>query len=560
MDNGFFLCLFSIICSVLVKGMRKLKKHFLLLLLSVICFVSLAQPLTANAQEQSPDNEFRVGLEASYAPFNWTQTSPDNGAVPIFGEEGSAYAGGYDVQIAKKIADGLGKELVIVKVQWDGLVPALQSGTIDAVIAGMSPTEERREQIDFTDAYYESDLVIVTRKDSPFADARNLSDLSNAKITAQQSTFHYTVIDQIPNVQKEQAMKDFSAMRTSLASGVIDGYVSERPEGITATGANPDLIMVEFDEGEGFQTNPEDVQVAIGMRQEDPDLERINEIIATISQDERTELMDTAIKEQPAAVEEVPDGETAESNSDQGLLSDFRNILDEYGILFLRGTGLTLFIAVFSTIIGLLIGLLIGIFRSLPSAENPFSRFLQKVVHGLLTIYIEVFRGTPMIVQAMVIYYGTALAFGFSMNRTVAALLIVSINTGAYMSEIVRGGIFAVDKGQSEAAQAIGMTHSQTMIKVVLPQVMRNIMPATGNEIIINIKDTAVLSVISVADLFFQGTTAAGTNYQYFQTFTIVGIIYLVLTISATQLLRLVERKMDGPSEYAMLDELNPEE
>lgn len=560
MDDGFFCTFFSIICSDLVKGMSHLKKNILLLLLSVICFVSLAQPLTVKAQEQSPDNEFRVGLEASYAPFNWTQTSPDNGAVPIFGEEGSAYAGGYDVQIAKKIADGLGKELVIVKVQWDGLVPALQSGTIDAVIAGMSPTEERREQIDFTDAYYESDLVVVTRKDSPFADARNLSDLSNAKITAQQSTFHYTVIDQIPDVQKEQAMKDFSAMRTSLASGVIDGYVSERPEGITATGANPDLTMVEFDEGEGFQTNPEDVQVAIGMRQGDPDLERINEIIATISEDERTELMDTAIKEQPAAVEEVPDGETAESDSDEGLLSDFRNILDEYGILFLRGTGLTLFIAVFSTIVGLLIGLLIGIFRSLPSAENPFSRFLQKLVHGLLTIYIEVFRGTPMIVQAMVIYYGTALAFGVSMNRTVAALLIVSINTGAYMSEIVRGGIFAVDKGQTEAAQAIGMTHGQTMIKVVLPQVMRNILPATGNEIIINIKDTAVLSVISVADLFFQGTTAAGTNYQYFQTFTIVGVIYLVLTISATQLLRLVERKMDGPSEYAMLDELNPEE
>lgn len=560
MDDGFFCTFFSIICSDLVKGMSHLKKNILLLLLSVICFVSLAQPLTVKAQEQNPDNEFRVGLEASYAPFNWTQTSPDNGAVPIFGEEGSAYAGGYDVQIAKKIADGLGKELVIVKVQWDGLVPALQSGTIDAVIAGMSPTEERREQIDFTDAYYESDLVVVTRKDSPFADARNLSDLSNAKITAQQSTFHYTVIDQIPDVQKEQAMKDFSAMRTSLASGVIDGYVSERPEGITATGANPDLTMVEFDEGEGFQTNPEDVQVAIGMRQGDPDLERINEIIATISEDERTELMDTAIKEQPAAVEEVPDGETAESDSDEGLLSDFRNILDEYGILFLRGTGLTLFIAVFSTIVGLLIGLLIGIFRSLPSAENPFSRFLQKIVHGLLTIYIEVFRGTPMIVQAMVIYYGTALAFGVSMNRTVAALLIVSINTGAYMSEIVRGGIFAVDKGQTEAAQAIGMTHGQTMIKVVLPQVMRNILPATGNEIIINIKDTAVLSVISVADLFFQGTTAAGTNYQYFQTFTIVGVIYLVLTISATQLLRLVERKIDGPSEYAMLDELNPEE
>ncbi len=150
----------------------------------------------------------------------------------------------------------------------------------------------------------------------------------------------------------------------------------------------------------------------------------------------------------------------------------------------------------------LIIGLLVGIFRTLPLSENPVGRFLQRIVNGLLTIYIEVFRGTPMMVQAMVIFYGTALAFGVSMNRTLAAVLIVSINTGAYMSEIVRGGIFAVDDGQFEAAQAIGMTHWQTMIKVVLPQVMRNILPATGNEIIINIKDTAVLSVISVADLF----------------------------------------------------------
>lgn len=423
----------------------------------------------------------------------------------------------------------------------------------------MSPTAERREQIDFTDAYYESDLVVVTREDSPFADATDLADLAEAKITAQQSTFHYTVIDQIPDVQQEQAMRDFSSMRTALASGIIDGYVSERPEGVTATGVNPNLTIVEFDEGEGFQTNPEDVQVAVGMRTGDPDVERINDILATISDDERVELMNTAIREQPAAVKEVDD-ENAESGSNQGLLNDFRTILDDYGVLFLRGTGLTLFIAIFSTITGLIIGLFVGVFRSLPASENPVSRFVQKSVHGLLTIYIEVFRGTPMIVQAMVIFYGTALAFGISMNRTFAALLIVSINTGAYMAEIVRGGIFAVDDGQFEAAQAVGMTHSQTMAKVVLPQVMRNILPATGNEIIINIKDTAVLSVISVSDLFFQGTTAAGTNYQYFQTFTIVGIIYLVLTISATQILRLVERKMDGPSEYAMLDELSPSE
>ena len=150
-----------------------------------------------------------------------------------------------------------------------------------------------------------------------------------------------------------------------------------------------------------------------------------------------------------------------------------------------------------------------------------------------------------MIVQAMVIYYGTAQAFGVSLDRTLAAIFIVSINTGAYMSEIVRGGIFAVDKGQFEAATALGMTHGQTMRKIVLPQVIRNILPATGNEFVINIKDTSVLNVISVVELYFSGNTVATQTYQYFQTFFIIAVIYFILTFTVTRILRFVERKMD---------------
>ena len=134
----------------------------------------------------------------------------------------------------------------------------------------------------------------------------------------------------------------------------------------------------------------------------------------------------------------------------------------------------------------------------------------------ILIIYIEFFRGTPMIVQAMVIFYGSALAFGIDMDRTVAAIFIVSINTGAYMAEIVRGGVISIDKGQFEAAQAIGMNHVQTMLHVVLPQVIRNILPATGNQFIINIKDTSVLNVIGVTELFFQTKSVAGNNFQIF--------------------------------------------
>lgn len=165
-----------------------------------------------------------------------------------------------------RIAEGLGKELEIIPIQWEGLVPALQSNTIDAVITGMSPTEERRKEIDFTDSYYESHLVVVVQKGSDYVDAKSLDDLEGARITAQLNTFHYTVIDQIPGVDRQQAQQNFSAMRVALGSGVIDGYVSERPKGVTATNVNKNLAMVEFDEENGFQTEPEDVQVAVGLR------------------------------------------------------------------------------------------------------------------------------------------------------------------------------------------------------------------------------------------------------------------------------------------------------
>lgn len=522
-----------------------MKKRITLFLLISFIASFLIGSTSVMADDKTPENQLRVGMETAYAPFNWTQTSDKNGAVPKSGDKG-AFAGGYDVEVAKRVAEEMGRELVIVPTQWDGLVPALESGKIDAIIAGMSPTEERRQQIDFTDAYYESHLVVVTRQNSPYAEATSINDFAGAKITGQLNTFHYTVVEQIPEVVYQDPMKDFSAMRVALDSGIIDGYVTERPEGVTATSVNDKFKMIEFSEEDGFQTNPEDVQIAIGMRKNDPLVQEVNQILAGITAEERTAMMDTAIKNQPSA----------NKSEETTLLSSFKKIIDDYGILFLKGAGLTLFIAIFSTIAGTIIGLLVGVFRTIPISDNPLTRFFQKLGDGLLTIYIEVFRGTPMMVQAMVIFYGLALAFGIDLNRTVAALLIVSINTGAYMSEIVRGGIFAVDRGQFEAAQAIGMTHSQTMGKVVLPQVIRNILPAIGNETVINIKDTAVLSVISVTDLFFQGTAAAGTNYQFFQTFLIVGVIYLVMTLTATRLLRLMEKKMDGPSAYIKVEEV----
>lgn len=249
-----------------------------------------------NDDQQASSDVLKVGMEAGYPPFNWTQQDDSNGAVKI---DGSAeYAGGYDVEIAKKVAEGLGKELVIVKMAWDGLVPALQSGVVDAIIAGMSPTEERKESINFTENYYTSDFVIVVKKGSPFEKAKTLADFEGAKITSQLGTSNYNVIEQIPNVQLQTAMEDFSAMRVAVQSGVIDGYVAERPEAVSATAANENFAYVEFEEG--FETDPAQTAVAIGVRKDYDLTEKMSEIIKTISEEERVKLMDEAIANQPA--------------------------------------------------------------------------------------------------------------------------------------------------------------------------------------------------------------------------------------------------------------------
>lgn len=227
-------------------------------------------------------------------------------------------------------------------------------------------------------------------------------------------------------------------------------------------------------------------------------------------------------------------------------------ILKQNWPMYIRGAGVTLYISIIGTIIGFIIGLLVGVVRTFPAPERGIKKIVLRVINAILSAYIEFFRGTPMIVQAMVIYYGSALAFNIDMDRMSAALFIVSINTGAYMSEIVRGGIISVDKGQFEAAQAIGMNHIQTMVNVVLPQVIRNILPATGNEFVINIKDTSVLNVIAVSELFFQTKSIAGNNFRYFESFSVACIIYLIMTITVTRILRLIERKLDGPDDFIM--------
>lgn len=483
------------------------------------------------------DGVLRVGMEADYAPFNWTQTSASDGAVPISNSQGE-YANGYDVQIAKAIAQQLGLELEIVKVEWDGLPPALQSGKIDAIIAGMSPTPERLEQIDFSDSYYDSDIVVVTESDSQYADASSLADLSGASLTGQLNTFHYDLIDQIPNVNKETALDTFPTMITSVLSGKIDGYISERPGALAALAANPDLNIVEFADGQGFDLGNQTTDIAVGVRKNSSLTNYINQALETIPQFDRDQMMEDMV-------------DLNERGESQGFWAEVAGIWSNYGSQFLRGARNTMFIALVSTLIGFIIGLIIAIIRSLKVGKDNLIAFIfYKLVDFLIACYIEIFRGTPMMVQAMLIFYGSKLFFDLDLSSMAAALLIVSINTGAYLAEVIRGGISGVDKGQTEAAKAIGMNHFQTMTSIILPQAIRTTLPALGNEFVINIKDTSVLNVIAVTELFFITRSTAGSTYLTFQTFFIASIIYLVLTFTTTRLLNFVERKFSDDHSY----------
>lgn len=239
------------------------------------------------------------------------------------------------------------------------------------------------------------------------------------------------------------------------------------------------------------------------------------------------------------------------------LGQDMVLLWDKYHPMYLSGIWNTLRLAFVATVIGCFIGLLCGVLNTIPYTKNdPLpKRFLLKLVRIIIRVYVEVFRGTPMVLQSVFIYYGlpyfsdNALRFD---NIWAAAILIVSINTGAYMAESVRGGIISIDPGQTEGAKAIGMTHFQTMVNVIMPQALRNIMPQIGNNFIINVKDTSVMFIIGFPDFFSAHRAAVGASYLYFPSAVVEMAGYLTMTLIASFLLRWLEKRMDGSSDYKL--------
>ncbi len=240
------------------------------------------------------------------------------------------------------------------------------------------------------------------------------------------------------------------------------------------------------------------------------------------------------------------------------LFGDIGKLLDDYGGAYLNGMKNTLILALIATAIGCLIGFACGILQTIPrtKSDHPIKRFVLALIRVIIRVYVEIFRGTPMVLQAVFLYYGlpyfsnNAVRFGSVWS---AAIFVVSINTGAYMAETVRGGILSIDPGQTEGAKAIGMNHVQTMLSVILPQAIRNILPQIGNNFIINIKDTSVMFIISFTEFFAVHRAAVGATYLYFPSATVEMAGYLCMTLIASILLRWLERFMDGADHYDLV-------
>ena len=243
------------------------------------------------------------------------------------------------------------------------------------------------------------------------------------------------------------------------------------------------------------------------------------------------------------------------------LGQDMSLLWTNYKDAYWAGIQNTIILALVATAIGCIIGLVCGILNTIPYSphDNAVKRFFLRLIRIVVRIYVEVFRGTPMVLQAVFIYYGLPyftggqVAFSGNSGIWLASIIVVSINTGAYMAESVRGGIISIDPGQTEGAMAIGMTHVQTMVSVILPQAIRNIIPQIGNNLIINIKDSSVMFIISFTEFFAWHRYIVGVNNMYFPSAAIEMIGYLTMTLIASFLLRLVEKLMDGSDSYELV-------
>ncbi|HFE5967467.1 TPA: ABC transporter permease subunit [Staphylococcus aureus] len=442
--------------------------------------------------------ELRVGLSADYAPMEFEHTV-----------NGKTEYAGVDIDLAKKIAKDNNLKLKIVNMSFDSLLGALKTGKIDIIISGMTSTPERKKQVDFSDSYMMTKNIMLVKKDK-VNEYKDIKDFNNKKVGAQKGTEQEKIAQTEIENASITSLSRLPDVILALKSGKVEGAVVEKPVAEAYLKQNPKLGI------SNVKFNEEEKDTVIAVPKDSPKL--LSQINKTIKEVKDKGLIDKYMTNAANAM-----------NDDSGFIS-------KYGSFFLKGIKITILIS----LIGVALGSILGAFVALMKLSKI------KIISWIASIYIEILRGTPMLVQVFIVFFGITAALGLDISALVCGTIALVINSSAYIAEIIRAGINAVDKGQMEAARSLGLNYRQTMKSVITPQAIKNILPALGNEFVTLIKESSIVSTIGVGEIMFNAQVVQGISFDPFTPLLVAAALYFVLTFVLTRIMNMIEGRLNA--------------
>lgn len=442
--------------------------------------------------------ELRVGLSADYAPMEFEHTV-----------NGKTEYAGVDIDLAKKIAKDNNLKLKIVNMSFDSLLGALKTGKIDIIISGMTSTPERKKQVDFSDSYMMTKNIMLVKKDK-VNEYKDIKDFNNKKVGAQKGTEQEKIAQTEIENASITSLSRLPDVILALKSGKVEGAVVEKPVAEAYLKQNPKLGI------SNVKFNEEEKDTVIAVPKDSPKL--LSQINKTIKEVKDKGLIDKYMTNAANAM-----------NDDSGFIS-------KYGSFFLKGIKITILIS----LIGVALGSILGAFVALMKLSKI------KIISWIASIYIEILRGTPMLVQVFIVFFGITAALGLDISALVCGTIALVINSSVYIAEIIRAGINAVDKGQMEAARSLGLNYRQTMKSVIMPQAIKNILPALGNEFVTLIKESSIVSTIGVGEIMFNAQVVQGISFDPFTPLIVAAALYFVLTFVLTRIMNMIEGRLNA--------------
>ncbi|HCY6632922.1 TPA: ABC transporter permease subunit [Staphylococcus aureus] len=442
--------------------------------------------------------ELRVGLSADYAPMEFEHTV-----------NGKTEYAGVDIDLAKKIVKDNNLKLKIVNMSFDSLLGALKTGKIDIIISGMTSTPERKKQVDFSDSYMMTKNIMLVKKDK-VSEYKDIKDFNNKKVGAQKGTEQEKIAQTEIENASITSLSRLPDVILALKSGKVEGAVVEKPVAEAYLKQNPKLGI------SNVKFNEEEKDTVIAVPKDSPKL--LSQINKTIKEVKDKGLIDKYMTNAANAM-----------NDDSGFIS-------KYGSFFLKGIKITILIS----LIGVALGSILGAFVALMKLSKI------KIISWIASIYIEILRGTPMLVQVFIVFFGITAALGLDISALVCGTIALVINSSAYIAEIIRAGINAVDKGQMEVARSLGLNYRQTMKSVIMPQAIKNILPALGNEFVTLIKESSIVSTIGVGEIMFNAQVVQGISFDPFTPLLVAAALYFVLTFVLTRIMNMIEGRLNA--------------